>query len=69
MEVTLDKQGRILIPGILRESAGLVKEMLSLGEILNTRYNNYKYFIENKKYDVIEINQALYDHDVNVLFK
>lgn len=28
-----------------------------------------RYFIENKKYDVIEINQALYDHDVNVLFK
>ena len=31
MEVSLDKQGRILIPGLLRESAGLVKEIVFVG--------------------------------------
>lgn len=33
----------------IKEDGCKVKEMLSIGEILNTRYNNYKYFIENKK--------------------
>ena len=27
----MDKQGRILIPGLLRESAGLVKEIVFVG--------------------------------------
>lgn len=31
MEVTPDKQGRILIPGILRESASLEKDVIFLG--------------------------------------
>ena len=31
MEVTTDKQGRILIPGLLRESAGLEKVVVFLG--------------------------------------
>lgn len=31
MEVTTDKQGRILIPGLLRESVGLEKDVVFLG--------------------------------------
>ncbi len=31
MEVTPDKQGRILIPAILRESAGIMKEIVFVG--------------------------------------
>lgn len=33
----------------LKEDGCQVKSLLTTGEILNTRYNNYKYFIENKK--------------------
>lgn len=33
----------------LKEDGCQVKALLTTGEILNTRYNNYKYFIENKK--------------------
>lgn len=36
----------------VREDGCYVKELVDSGKIMKTRYDNYKYFIEKKKWDL-----------------
>lgn len=47
--VTMDKQGRVLIPALLRESAGMRGEVTVLGELTYLDVWNHQRFLEEIK--------------------
>lgn len=58
----LDKQGRILVPGTLREFAGLDKDVVLTGNITRIEIWSKEKWIENSNYDNMdEIAEGMQD--------
>lgn len=59
-----DKQGRIIIPGFLKEYASLEKEVVVIG-VLNRieiwSFNNWNNFVKNSFNDLSEISKDLFN--------
>lgn len=67
MEVALDKQGRILIPGILRESAGLVKEIVFVGMMNRVEvWDKSKLHDEEMAEDAASLDETMDELDISL---
>ncbi len=62
----LDKQGRILIPGTLREFAGLDKDVVLTGNITRVEIWSKEKWADNNKYDDMD-NIAAAMQDVGIV--
>ena len=63
----LDKQGRILVPGTLREFAGLEKDVVLTGNINRIEIWSKQKWSENSNYDVMDaIAEGLQDLRITI---
>ena len=67
MEVSLDKQGRILIPGLLRESAGLTKEVVFVGMMNRVEvWDKAKLQDEEEAEDAASLDETMDELDISL---
>ena len=67
MEVSLDKQGRILIPGLLRESAGLTKEVVFVGMMNRVEvWDKAKLQDEEEAEDEASLDETMDELDISL---
>ena len=67
MEVSLDKQGRMLIPGLLRDSAGLTKEVVFVGMMNRVEvWDKAKLQDEEEAEDEASLDETMDELDISL---